>query len=62
VLEKIVEGLRVISTENKFIDMFDTNNDKLQLSFIDDSTASICNVMIQQYINGVMMFLAQILG
>jgi hypothetical protein len=62
VLKKIVEGLRVISAESRFIVKLDTNNNKLQLSFVDDSATSICNVPIHQYINGDMKFFAQILG
>jgi hypothetical protein len=59
VLEKIVEGLRVMSSENRFIVKLDK---KLQLSFVDNSTASIRNVLIQQYINSDMNIFTKILG
>ncbi len=60
VLEKIFEGLWLISSENRVIVKLDSNNDKFQLSFVDDSTALICNVLIQQYNDSDMKYFAQI--
>jgi hypothetical protein len=61
VLQKIVQGLRVIHDGNRFVVSFAENN-KMKLSFFNDEQEVICNVPIHLYINGNMKYFAQMLG
>jgi hypothetical protein len=61
VLQKIVEGLRIIKDGSRFVVSF-AENSKMKLSFFNDKQEAICNVPIHLYIIGDMKYFAQMLG
>ncbi len=61
VLQKIVEGLRVINDGSRFVVSFEENN-KMKLSFCSNEQEAICDVPIHLYINSDMNYFAQMPG